>query len=105
MWIFFVPFVLAAVVLVVLVGGFSQHTAAIRRSPVVAVQATCTGKWTSGPHGDFHHAAFELLDGTRIALACSGPDYGMLAEGDVGALTYRHDLLQSFTRGMAVGRD
>ena len=105
MWLFLLPFGVAVLVLLVLVRGFARHDAEVRSSRLVTVQATCTGKRTSGPHGEFCHATFELLDGSRIELGCSGADYGLLADGDVGALTYRYDTLLSFTRGMSVGRD
>jgi hypothetical protein len=46
-----------------------------------------------------------LLDGNRLLLNCSAQQFGILAEGEVGVLTYQHDVLRSFTRATAVGRD
>jgi hypothetical protein len=71
----------------------------------VVAGAIVTGRRQSGSDGSFHHGTFETLDGSRFELHCTGCQYAMLADGDRGALTYQHDVLRSFVRGNAVGRD
>ncbi len=36
-----------------------------------------------------YYATFEVASGDRMELVLSGPDYGMLAEGDQGKLTFQ----------------
>lgn len=103
-WMFTGVPILVGLAFAAIVGTILYRVIRIVSSPAVTVQATCTGKRQSGD-GSFHHATFELLDGTRLELACTGREYGMLAEGDRGALTHQGDVLRSFTRGTAVGRD
>ena len=36
-----------------------------------------------------YYVTFELENGERMELSVKGPEYGMLAEGDTGALSYQ----------------
>ncbi len=46
----------------------------------------------------FYYAGFELENGERIELRLPGSEYGLLAEGDAGTLTYKGSRMISFTR-------
>lgn len=74
-------------------------------SPRLTVSAVITSKRaqvSGGGHG--HHAstryyiAFQVESGDRIELSVSGADYGMLAEGDQGRLTFQGTRFLSFDR-------
>ena len=45
-----------------------------------------------------YYATFEVESGSRIELAVRGEEYGMLAEGDRGRLTFQGTRYQGFER-------
>jgi len=46
----------------------------------------------------FYHVTFEVESGDRMELQISGSEYGLLAEGDVGKLTFQGTRYKSFER-------
>jgi hypothetical protein len=74
-------------------------------SPVLTVAARVVSKRsrTSGGAGDTaaftrYYATFEVASGDRMELPVSGEQSGMLAEGDVGSLTFQGTRFHSFER-------
>ena len=77
-------------------------------SPRLTVSAQVVTKRTSVTHhhsqNSMHHsstwyyATFQVESGDRMEFAVSGPEYGMLAEGDQGALTFQGTRYLSFER-------
>lgn len=58
---------------------------------------------TSGGGGDtsvstFYHATFEMDGGERQEFGLSGREYGLLAEGDRGTLTFQGTRYKGFAR-------
>src|SRR5262249_37088654 len=52
-----------------------------------------------------YHCTYELEDGERMELEAAATDYGALAEGDVGVLTYQGTRFHGFQRrGVAWAR-
>ena len=45
-----------------------------------------------------YYITFELENGERMELSVRGPEYGMLAEGDTGALSYQGTRYLGFER-------
>lgn len=45
-----------------------------------------------------YYVTFELENGERMELSVKGPEYGMLAEGDTGALSYQGTRYLGFER-------
>lgn len=45
-----------------------------------------------------YYATFQVESGDRMELAVSGPEYGMLAEGDRGTLTFQGTRYLGFER-------
>ena len=86
------------------IGTWSKNNASPRLtvSAKVAAKRTCV----SHHHGqnDMHHsstryyATFQVESGDRMELAVSGPEYGMLAEGDRGTLTFQGTRYLGFER-------
>lgn len=83
------------------------------RSPRLTVPAQVVTKRTSVSHHHHHHggaahahtssstwyyATFQTASGDRMELPVSGPEYGMLAEGDQGNLTFQGTRFLSFER-------
>lgn len=81
-------------------------------SPRLTVSAKVVSKRTSVSHGHHHsanghmhttsstwyYATFEVESGDRMELGVSGREYGMLAEGDSGKLTFQGTRYLSFER-------
>ena len=74
--------------------------------------AVCIGKRTKvsggGGTGEVHSgsstwygATFQFADGSRRELDLSGRDYGLLAEGDRGMLTWRDTVFKGLDRSQA----
>lgn len=83
------------------------------RSPRLSVHARVTAKRTSVSHHHHHassgngfhmsastsyYATFEVESGDRIELQLSGREYGQLAEGDAGVLSFQGTRYLSFDR-------
>jgi len=80
------------------IGQWSRNN----RSPVLSVRTKVVSKRTEVSHhhhnanDSFHHhtdtvyyATFEVESGDRLEFVVSGTEFGMLAEGDVGKLTFQ----------------
>lgn len=92
------------------IGTWSKNNA----SPRLTVSARVVTKRTSVSHHHHHHhdgmgighttssthyyATFQVESGDRMELSVSGPEYGMLAEGDQGSLTFQGTRYLSFER-------
>jgi len=96
------------VFVVTLVRGIGQWNKN-NHSPVLTVDASVVSKWTdvrvhhSGERNHTHsstayYAAFQVESGDRIVFSMSSPEYGLLAEGDVGKLTFQGTRYQGFVR-------
>ena len=78
------------------------------RSPRLTVAAVVVSKRTQVSHrqdanglshtATRYFATFEVESGDRMELAVSGPEYGMLAEGDRGRLTFQGTRYLGFER-------
>ena len=53
---------------------------------------------TGGTVSTTHYVTFEAPDGSRLELKVNGSEYGMLAEGDYGELTFQRKRYVSFNR-------
>ena len=110
---FFAVFGMVLIVLVVtLVRGIGEWPKN-NNSPRLTVSAKVVSKRTSVSHGHHHGAnghmhttsstwyyvTFEVESGDRMELGVSGSEYGMLAEGDSGKLTFQGTRYLSFERG------
>lgn len=71
---------------------------------VQAVPARVVGKRTDtsgmsdGPVSTWYHATFELPSGERREFTVGGREYGLLAEGDNGTLTFQGTRYHGFER-------
>lgn len=86
------------------VGTWSKNNA----SPRLTVSAQVVTKRTSVSHhhsqndmghsSTHYYATFQVESGDRMEFAVSGPEYGMLAEGDQGSLTFQGTRYLGFER-------
>ena len=102
--IFGVILVMFVVTLVRGIGQWNRNN----QSPRLTVEATVTAKRTQVSH--HHHAngpshtstryyvTFQVESGDRMELPVSGPEYGMLDEGDRGRLTFQGTRYLGFER-------
>lgn len=78
-------------------------------SPRLTVPATVVAKRTSHSHhhtGSHHashhhthyHVTFEVESGDRMELSVTGPEFGLLVEGDRGRLTFQGTRYLGFER-------
>ena len=77
-------------------------------SPRLTVSAQVVTKRTSVTHhhgqdnmghsSTWYYATFQVESGDRMEFAVSGPEYGLLAEGDRGSLTFQGTRYLSFER-------
>lgn len=108
-------FAVFGIILIVFVVTFVRGIGEWRKnnnSPRLTVPAKVVSKRTSVSHGHHHganghmhttsstwyYATFEVESGDRMELALSGSEYGMLAEGDTGKLTFQGTRYLSFER-------
>ena len=81
------------------------------KQPVLSVKAkvvtkrahtTSTGgmndNQTMNSSSTFYHVTFEVESGDRMELKISGSEFGLLAEGDVGKLTFQGTRYKNFER-------
>lgn len=81
------------------------------KQPVLTVEAKVVSKRTHVSRNAHHHdnhvhhhssssyfATFEVQSGDRMELRVDGREYGQLAEGDVGALTFQGTRYHGFER-------
>ncbi len=101
-------FIIAGTFLFMIIKGISQWHRN-NQSPRLTVKAKVVSKRmdvSSHLHGDnmiahsttFYYVTFEVKSGDRLELALKGNDYGMLAENDVGELTFQGTRYISFVR-------
>lgn len=97
--IFPILFILVlAIILANILGNVLQYLKN-NRSPILTVSATIVTKRTKVYHlhgGDMHHSSsgtyyvtFQLENGGRMELNVKEEEYGLLAEGDKGMLTFQ----------------
>ena len=100
-----VPIIIGGVILVAVVKGIADwnHN---NGQPVLTVPARLVSKRTrvSGGSNDasastWYYVTYELQSGERREFGVRGQEYGLLAEGDVGMLTYQGTRYKGFMRG------
>ena len=111
----FLFFIVFGIILIVFVVTFVRGIGEWHKNnnaPRITVPARVVSKRTSVSHGHHHsvnghmhttsstwyHATFEFESGDRMELGVSGSEYGMLAEGDSGKLTFQGTRYLSFER-------
>ena len=97
------------IIIVTLIRGIGEWNKN-NHSPKLTVPAAVVSRRTAVSHhhhgGETHHvhtstsyyATFQVESGDRMEFALSGMEYGMLAEGDVGELTFQGTRYLSFQR-------
>ncbi len=86
---------IVAVIIVIIVKAVAQGSRN-RNSPELSVDAVCVTKrtnvWGGGQNSATYtdyYVTFEVQSGDRMEFKVSGSEYGMLAEGDRGCLTFK----------------
>lgn len=104
--LFTIIFVLFIVVFVVMAVSGIRTWNRNNHSPRLSVSATIVSKRTDISHHQTdglsstrYYATFQVASGDRMELSVSGPEYGMLAEGDTGELSFQGTRFLSFERG------
>ena len=104
MLLFTLAFVsILGVFLVMLVRGVGQWSKN-NRSPQLTVGALVTAKRTHVSHhrqtarSTAYYATFQVQSGDRMEIQISGSEYGLLAEGDRGYLTFQGTRYLGFER-------
>lgn len=105
--LFFIMFALFFVVFIFVfvkeIGEWHKNN----NSPRLTVEATVVTKRTHRSHSSnknmhtsstWYYATFQIESGDRMELNVGGMEYGMLAEGDVGRLTFQGTRYISFER-------
>lgn len=104
-----VPLLVITVFVVVLVRGLSQWHSN-NQSPQLTVEATVVAKRMNVSHHhhgtDHHHhhsstsyyVTFQVPSGDRMEFHVPGQEYGLLVEGDAGALTFQGTRYLGFDR-------
>ena len=97
------------IIIVTLIRGIGEWNKN-NHSPKLTVPAAVVSRRTAVSHhhhgGETHHihtstsyyATFQVESGDRMEFALSGMEYGMLAEGDTGELTFQGTRYLSFQR-------
>lgn len=104
--VFFVLiFVIVISVFIFIIGKSISQGIKNNNSPRLTVAAQVSSKRTevSGGSGDsssstWYYATFEVESGDRMELAVNGREYGQLAEGDIGSLTFQGTRYIEFQR-------
>lgn len=108
--LFTILFVLVAVVIVVTIIRNLSQWHKNNQSPRLTVPATVVAKRVNVTHhhsgtdmtqrhtSTAYYATFQVESGDRMELQMTGPEYGMLAEGDRGRLTFQGTRYVSFER-------
>lgn len=110
--VFFIMFFLVfGMIVFTLIRGVAEWNKN-NHSPRLTVSASVVTKRTQVSHHHHHHAGggmhtsrstsyyvtFEVESGDRLELHVSGSEYGLLAEGDFGMLTFQGTRYLSFDR-------
>jgi len=109
MVIFVILFVCFLIVFIVIAMSNAKRWHKNNLSPVLTVKAKVVSKRedVSGSHNNTnnfnststtYYATFEVESGDRMELAMYGTDYGQLAEGDSGKLTFQGTRYKGFER-------
>ena len=107
--LFTIAFVAVAVVIIVTAIRSLGQWAENNNSPRLTVPATVVAKRTNVDHhngndaAQYHssttyYATFQVASGDRMELHVGGREYGMLAEGDFGELTFQGTRYLGFAR-------
>lgn len=108
--LFTILFVLVAGVIIVTIFSNLSQWHKNNQSPRLTVPVTVVAKRTSVTHfqggnngaqchtSTSYYATFQVESGDRMELQMTGPEYGMLAEGDRGRLTFQGTRYVSFER-------
>ena len=108
--LFTILFVLVAVVIIVTIIRNLSQWHKNNQSPRLTVPATVVAKRVNVTHhrsgtdmtqchtSTAYYATFQVESGDRMELQMTGPEYGMLAEGDRGRLTFQGTRYVSFER-------
>ncbi len=111
--LFTIPFVLVAAVIVITIVRNLRQWHKNNQSPRLTVPATVVAKRTNvthfqgGSNGAQHHtstayyATFQVESGDRMELSLPGREYGLLAEGDTGKLSFQGTRFLGFARELA----
>ena len=103
------PLVLTLVMITAIIVKTVSEKVKNSRSPATSVGVKVVGRreQVSGgvntSHFTSYFATFEDGSGSRVELRLSGSQYGMIAEGDFGRLTYRGTEFISFERDLSGG--
>ena len=103
--------IVIGIIIFQVIKGIGQW-ASNNNQPVLTVRSHIVSKRTkvsnnSHAHGNGHHhsststtyfVSFEVESGDRMELQVTGTDYGQLAEGDVGELTFQGTRYKGFNR-------
>ena len=108
-----IPFLLVFGLIVFVIVRNIQREKQNDRAPRITLDARIVTKRTNVTHHRHHHGShhgghvhtstnyyvtFEVPSGDRMELSVSGQEYGMLAEGDYGKLTFQGTRYLSFQR-------
>ena len=111
--LFTIPFVLVAAVIVITIIRNLRQWHKNNQSPRLTVPAAVVAKRTSvthfqgGNNGAQHHtstayyATFQVESGDRMEFSLPGREYGLLAEGDRGKLSFQGTRFLGFERNQA----
>ena len=110
--LFTIPFVLVAAVIVVTIIRNLRQWNKNNHSPKLTVPATVVAKRTSVTHfwggnngalchtSTSYYATFQVGSGDRMELLLPGREYGLLAEGDQGRLSFQGTRFLGFERSL-----
>ena len=73
-------------------------TVVSRRENMRTYQNSSTGDMPMTTHSTTYYATFEVPSGSRMEFAVPGTEYGMLAQGDRGRLTFQGTRYLGFER-------
>ncbi|HAL88422.1 MAG TPA: DUF2500 domain-containing protein [Clostridiales bacterium] len=108
--LFKIPFVLVAVMIIVTIVRNLRQWHKNNQSPRLTVPATVVAKRTSVTHfqggsngaqchtSTSYYATFQVESGDRMELSLPGHEYGLLAEGDRGKLSFQGTRFLGFAR-------
>ncbi|MFC0189630.1 DUF2500 domain-containing protein [Fictibacillus aquaticus] len=111
--VFFVLFILVATIIfglffIAIIKGIMEWSSN-NKKPALTVDAIVVSKRqnVSGGAGDTsastnYFCTFEVKSGDRVEFPLSGNEYGLLAEGDKGELTFQGTRYKSFSRPTSV---
>lgn len=103
-YMFTIAFILILGVIVIMVVKNIATWKKNNNSPRLTVEAKVMSKRTAITHhhdsmsSTRYYVTFQVDSGDRMELPMTGSEYGMLAEGDVGKLTFQRTRYLSFER-------